>query len=227
MEVAANMLDIQSNVLGDWLKGEAENLYSREEVTVLAGAGSARVLKTGTVLGRLAIGAATAAAATGNAGNGTIGTVTVSTGAKPGVYHLVAIEPAANAGTFEVEDPDGVLVGTATVGVAFSLGGLAFTIADGAADFAAGDRFTITVAKGSGQVKQIDFTAADGSNAACGVLLLGTTAPDGVDTPATAIVRQAIVSDAGLIWPAGATDSQKAAALAQLKNLGIIARQGA
>lgn len=90
-------------------------------------------------------GSAVSAAYSGNTGNGTMGTVTVSSGAKAGVYKLTIIEPASDAGTFEVEDPDGLVVGTGTVAVAFSAGGLAFTLADGATDFVAGDGFNITV----------------------------------------------------------------------------------
>jgi hypothetical protein len=40
-------------------------------------------------------------------------------------------------------------------------------------------------------------------------------------------VRNAIVSDNGITWPAGATTDQKNAAIAQLKALGILVRQGA
>jgi hypothetical protein len=94
-------------------------------------------------------------------------------------------------------------------------------------DFAAGDAFTITVAAGSGKVKQIDFAATDGSDAACGILTEDTTAPDGADRSAVAVVRNAIVSDNGITWPAGATTDQKNAAIAQLKALGILVRQGA
>lgn len=90
-----------------------------------------------------AAGSASSTAYAGNTGNGTMGTVTVSAGAKEGTYNLEIIEPAANAGKFSVEDPDGVIIGTGTVGVAFSAGGLAFTLADGATDFVAGDGFTI------------------------------------------------------------------------------------
>ena len=46
---------------------------------------------------------------------------------------------------FEVEDPDGILVGVGTVAVAFSAGGVAFTIADGATDFVAGSGFYVDV----------------------------------------------------------------------------------
>ena len=40
----------QGAVAGDWLKWEEDNLYSREAITLVAGAGD---LKTGTVLGKI------------------------------------------------------------------------------------------------------------------------------------------------------------------------------
>jgi len=213
--------------LGDWLKWEQENQYSRDVVTVLAGSGAERALLSGMVLGRITKGAATGAAVAGNTGNGTITAApTVGAAAKPGVYRLTCIEPAADAGKFTVEDPDGILIGIATVGVEFTTH-LTFTIADGSTDFVAGDSFTITVAAGSAKVKQIDFSATDGSDQACGLLLLDTTAPDGADKSAVAVVRNAIVSDNGIAWPAGATNDQKNAAIAQLKAAGILVRQGA
>ena len=213
--------------LGDWLKWEQENQYSRDVVTVLAGSGAERALLSGMVLGRITKGAATGAAVAGNTGNGTITAApTVGAVAKPGVYRLTCIEPAADAGKFTVEDPDGILIGIATVGVEFTTH-LTFTIADGSTDFVAGDSFTITVAAGSAKVKQIDFSATDGSDQACGLLLLDTTAPDGADKSAVAVVRNAIVSDNGIAWPAGATNDQKNAAIAQLKAAGILVRQGA
>lgn len=93
----------------------------------------------------------TAAAAQGtNVGNGTFGAITVSAGAKVGTYVLRIIEPAANAGVFVVEDPDGVAVGHGSVASAYSAGGLAFTLADGSTDFSAGDSFTIPVTATSG-----------------------------------------------------------------------------
>ena len=217
----------ESNRLGDWLKWEQENQYSRDIVTVLAGSGADRVLTSGMVLGKITKGAATGAAAAGNTGNGTItASPPVGQAAKPGVYRLVCIEPATNAGTFTVEDPDGILIGIATVGVQFTTH-LTFTIADGSTDFVAGDSFTIMVAAGSGKVKQIDFSATDGSDQACGLLLVDTTAPSGLDRSGVAVVRNAIVSQNGITWPGGATSDQKNAAIAQLKSLGILVRQGA
>ena len=217
----------ESKRLGDWLKWEEENQYSRDLVTVLAGSGAVRALTGGMVLGRVTTGTATAAAVAGNTGNGTITTnPTVGQAAKAGIYQVVCIEPAANSGKFSVEDPDGILIGVATVGVQFAVH-LTFTIADGAVDFASGDAFTITVATGSGKAKQIDFSATDGSDIACGILTDDTTAPDGADRSAVAVVRNAIVADNGITWPAGATTNQKNAAIAQLKSLGILVRQGA
>jgi hypothetical protein len=214
--------------LGDVLKFESEALYCRELVTVLAGAGVDRILTVAMVLGRITKGAATGAAVAGNTGNGTITAApTVGQAAKPGVYQVVCIEPITNGGKFAVEDPDGILIGVATVGVAFNTH-LTFTITDGAVDFAAGDAFTITVAAGSGKVKQIDFAATDGSDKAYGILCFDVTAPVGVDANGTAIVNgPSVVAANGLVWPAGATQPQKDAAIAQLKAAGIKVREGA
>lgn len=119
------------------------------------------VVLRGMVMGTV-VGAATAAAAAGNTGNGAFGAVTVGAGVKPGVYQITCIEPAANAGVFLVEGPDGVTVGRATVAVAFT-GPINFTIADGATDFISGDRFTVTVAEPDTDVKQAVAAATDGS----------------------------------------------------------------
>jgi hypothetical protein len=88
---------------------------------------------------------AEAAALGTNTGNGAMGAITVSAGAKPGRYTLTFIEPGSNVGTFIVLDPDGIQIGDGVVAAAFSAGGLAFTLADGATDFVSGDSFAITV----------------------------------------------------------------------------------
>ena len=132
-----------------------------KKVTLLSGENIVR----GTVLGKVTYGAATPAAYAGNTGgSGTIGAVTTGAGTKVGVYNLVCIEPGTNAGKFTVEDPDGITVGVATVAVAFSGGGLGFTISD-ATDFVAGDGFTITVAAGSGKYRKAASANTDGSAA--------------------------------------------------------------
>ena len=213
--------------VSDFLKFEGDRDYSREKVTILAGSGSARALTAGMVVGRVTKGAATGAAVAGNTGNGTItASPTVGAAAKVGQYRLVCIEPATNAGKFQVEDPDGVVIGVATVAVAFTTH-LTFTIADGATDFVSGDSFTIDVAAGSGKVKQLDLAATDGADKAYGVLLFDTTAADGTDGKGVVVVRHAILETSNLVWPAGADANQKAAALATLANAGVLARAGA
>lgn len=74
----------------------------------------------------------------------------------------------------------------------------------------------------SGKVKEIDFAAVDGSEAAYGVLLYDTTAPNGADAEGTALVDgPAVIAKSALIWPATATENQKNTALGQLKTRGI------
>ncbi|MBI2817957.1 MAG: head decoration protein [Acidobacteria bacterium] len=119
----------ESKYLGDWLKFEEDNLYSREEVTVVSGQ---------------------------NLGRGT-------------------------------------LIGKITA---------------------------------SGKITQLAPAAADGSEAATGVLLLPVDA-SAADHPGVIIARHAICSDNGLVWPGGITSGQKTTAINQLKALGILVREGA
>ncbi len=93
-----------------------------------------------------AAGVATAWA--GNTGNGAMGAIAVAAGTKVGTYKLVIIEPGANVGTFIIFDPDGIPISKAgAVAAAYNSGGLAFTLADGAADFISGDGFDIVVSE--------------------------------------------------------------------------------
>jgi hypothetical protein len=203
--------------LGDWLKWEMDGRMSRKTVTV--GAGN---LVSGTVMGQIALGAATPTAFTANAANtGTCGTVTVGAGAKVGTYKVVIIEPGSNAGKFTVEDPDGITVGVGTVAAAFSGGGLGFTIADGATDFISGEGFNIDVAAGTGNYIALDKDATDGSVVAVGILVedvdASSAAKDGV-----IIYQNARIDTRGLTW-ADAIAGTKTAALAQLQLAGIVA----
>ena len=204
---------------GEHVVSEANGGRSRETVTVLSG----QSLAAGQVLGRIVLGAAAAAAFAGNTGDGVLGAVAVAQGAKPGLYKLVVIEPAANAGKFSLEDPDGVVIGTGTVAVAFSAGGIGFTLADGAADFIAGDGFTIAVAAGSGKVRALHPASAVGADTAAGVLFDAVDA-SAADKVGVAHLRDAEILASSLVWPAGITDNQKTVALAQLATLGLIAR---
>ncbi len=203
---------------GEFIVTEANGSLSRESATILSG----QNLKAGHVLGKVAVGTATGAAVSGNTGNGAISAVSAGATAKAGVYATNLIEPAANGGTFSVEDPDGVNVGTAVVGTPFA-GPVNFTIADGATDFVAGDRFAITVAAGSGKYKEYNPANTDGSQTAVAILYASVDATGG-DTEGVVIARHAEVNAEELIWFSGADANQKAAGLAQLKTYDIIAR---
>ena len=183
-----------------------DNLFAGNEFPALALAGTllaGQNLLRGSVLGAVLIAAATPAAVAGNSGNGTLAAATVSGAAKAGVYRAVCIEPGTDAGKFSVEDPDGITVGVATVGAAFTGGGLTFTIADGSTDFAAGDSFTITVAAGSGNLKLVDKDATDGSQHAKYILAADCNATDGNKT--CAMYETGIFNSGALILAAGTT----------------------
>lgn len=204
---------------GEFLFGSVD-MRSRDIVTVLQG----QKLAAGAVLGSIATGAATMTAYANNAANtGAAAAVTVGAGAKPGRHRITIIEPGSNAGVFEHEGPDGIAIKTGVVGQAYSGGGLSFTIPDGSQDFVAGEGFTIDVADGSLKVRAIDFASTVGADRAVGILLQAVDATD-ADQKGVAIVRDQAVVAKALLWPAGANDNQKNAALAQLKAQGIIPR---
>jgi hypothetical protein len=166
---------------------------------------------------------ASAVADGSNTGAGAMGAITVSNAAKPGDYVLKIIKAATGAGDFQVTDPDGVIVGVGTVAVAFSGGGLAFTLADGDPDFAVGDKFTITVAAGSGHYVAHDPSATDGSEVAAGVLFEAADA-SAEALPGVGIVRSAEVNGDEISWKTGISADDKAAGIAALKTLGIVVR---
>jgi len=114
------------------------------------------------------------------------------------------------------------VVGNGTVGVAFSGGGLAFTLAD-ATDFAIGDTFTITVAAGSGHYAAHDPAATDGSEVAAGLLFEEVDASDAA-LPGVGIVRSAEVNGDEITWKTGISADDKTAGIAALKTLGIVVR---
>jgi len=208
----------ESNYLGDVLKYEAPNLFSRDEVTLTAGN-----LALGAVVGRKAP-AVTVTPGT-NTGNGVMGTVTLGPAALPGNYVLTCKTKVTNAGVFSVVDPRGLPLPDLTVAVAYAGDHINCTLADGSTDFEVGDKFTIAVSVAS-EIGEFNPAASDGLQFAAGVLV------EAVDASAAAkqtviIARDAIVSRPALVWKTGATAPQKALAIAQLKTLGILVREGA
>ena len=196
---------------GEFIASEANGSLSRETVTILSGEN----VVAGEVLGKVTKGAASAAAAAGNTGDGAMGAITVAAGAKAGDYVLTVIEPGTNVGDFIVEDPDGINVGAGDVASAFSGGGLSFTLADGDADFVAGDSIVITVAAGSGKYAAYDQDATDGREVAAGIAY-GNYDASAADLSGVAVVRDAEVNAGELTWPSDITADEKTAAIADL-----------
>ena len=202
----------------EFIVTEANGSLSRESVTILSG----QNLQPGHILGKVSVGTATGAAVSGNTGNGTITAVSAGDTAKAGIYQIICIEPGTNLGTFSVESPNGVVIGRAIVGAAFA-GEVNFTINDGATDFVAGDRFTVTVAEGSGKYKEYNPANTDGSQVAAAILIDFADATAG-DCSGVILARHAEVNKAELVWFTGANDVQKDAALTELRLYDIIAR---
>lgn len=176
---------------GEFLLSEANGTRSREEVVIAAGSG---ILPAGMLIALItAANALTPTADAGNTGNGTIGSVTVTSAAITGDYVLNITEAAANAGTFEVVDPMGLLIGEGTVGQAFTGGGLTFTLADGSTDFAVDDSFTLAVLANLGEYTAYDDDGTDdGRRAASGILFASVDATVN-DVRAVGVMRDAEV----------------------------------
>lgn len=207
-----------------YLVSEAAGYRSREQIVILSGAG---VLKAGMVLGKIALGAASAAAKSGgNTGTGTITmdvTAPVQAGAKAGVYTARCIAAASNGGTFLVLDPDGNSLGQVLVGATFN-NDIKFVIADGGTDFIVGDGFDITIAAGSGKYAPYNPASFDGRQNASAILFEGCDATS-ADVRRVVTARDSEVEAAALQWGAGVTtDPQKNTALAALAALHIVAR---
>lgn len=209
----------------DVVKTELPNYSSRDEGTLASGSGAKN---PGTVLGRVALGAASSAAkAGGNTGGGTLtldATTPVLAGAKPGIYAVRLIAAATDAGTFRVSDPDGFILGDVAVGATFA-NDIKFATADVGTDFAVGDGFDITVAIGAGKFKPLDPAARDGTEKAAAVLL-DTVDATSADKTIVVLSRVAEVVLQALEWPVGITSEQKNAALAALEAKGVVARMG-
>ena len=84
----------------------------------------------------------------------------------------------------------------------------------------------IGVVTATGKVKQIDPSATDGTQVAAGVLMQACDAALAERTDGLMLARHAIVSDHALQWPTGITTGEQQAAIAQLKSLGVLVRQG-
>lgn len=209
----------EPNTLGDGIKWEAENDYSREKVTVLTGENLALLEVIGKILAAVPT---TGTAGGGNTGNGTCGSVVGGPSTIPETFTLTCIAAATNSGTFSVVGSKSGRLADAVVAVAYTSEFIDFTIADGTTDFAVDDTFTIAITAGSGKVVALDPDAVDGSNHAAGIMA-GAVDASAADKVGAAIVREAMIATANLVWPDGISAGEKAAAVADLEALGIVA----
>ena len=212
---------------GGFLVSEARGERSRDQVTILQQSSNFQsstspILPAGLVLGVTLDGSSgTYAANAGNTGNFTCGTITVSQGVVEGTYN---IEFAA-ATVFNVYYPNGELVGEGHTGVAFSGGGLGFTITAGGTGAVAGDGATIALAANSnvGLYAPLSLTAADGTQTPAAILFNETDASQ-ANTKVTVINLDAEVNGSELVYPASATANQIAAINAALTALTVKVR---
>lgn len=228
----AALIATESKRLGAVLKYEFEREMGFCRKAVTAYESGAKTYTPGTVLGKtLVSGSAAAVAGGANTGNGTMGSITVSSHAKVGQYVLRITVASSNAGAFELLNSNGSVVGTGNVASAFVGAGLAFTLADGAADFIVGDTFVITVT-GTEKYKILENTASDGSAAFAGIYIgasngLGIDTSVAATTDTTVLILErgpALVAKEGLTLGASIdTAAEKAALYAQMAAVGIIA----
>jgi hypothetical protein len=192
---------------------------------------SAATLAVGSVLGSFIASPVGTAGAVVGTGNGAMGAITMTSNKDLvlGTYTLKIVKAVANAGDFVLLDPNGKVVGNGQVGTAFSQAGFAFTLADGATDFVAGDYIPIVVT-GTVKYKLVEATATDGTEVARVVLVgdstgkpLSVTVAANTDTNVLVIYRGPVgVADDALAYGASVnTADEIATAEAQLEAAGI------
>jgi hypothetical protein len=196
---------------GEAIISQAPGTRSREAITIMA---SQNLLANQVIGSNITAATVAAAIGAGNTGNGVLtlaGTPWTAT-ARPGVYRVTFIEPVTNLGTFTVESPDGIIVGRGLVGTAYS-NHVAFTIADGAADFVAGDFFLITVSAVTFQWGAYDPAATDGRAVPRGIVYYPVTTGAGVTAQAVAFVRGIEINSQKLQWLTGLNATARALAI--------------
>ena len=85
----------------------------------------------------------------------------------------------------------------------------------------------VGIVTATAKFKQLDPSAEDGTQVAAGVLLQACDAVLIDRDDGLVVARHAIVAHHALAWPDAITTAEKLAAIAQLKALGVLVRQGA
>jgi hypothetical protein len=195
--------------LAEFLLAEAHGQRSRENAIVTTEEDVE--IASGTLLTKTDAGAGTFAMDAGATGNPTSGAIVIGAAANAGRY---SIEFTA-ATKFRVEDPDGVLIGTGTLGSAFNKGGLTFTLTAGATPAVAGDTAGVTVAIGTGKYKE--YVADETAGPADAILYNYVPAGEARDVKVVAFVRDCEVNRFALT-------GLDAAAERRLETRGILVR---
>lgn len=201
---------------GEFIRSEGNDRISRDVLIIESGQG---VLDPGTVLARRDVGNVVAVTSGANTGDGTVGAITTGMAVEVGTYQLVA----TSATKFDLFTPAGDKLKTVTVGQAFGSTHINLTVTAGAAPFAAGDSFGLAVAAGTGKYVALDTAADDGGQVAVAILYAEVDAT-AADVKAVGITRLAEVDADRLVWPAGISAPQMAAATASLARTFIIVR---
>ncbi|WP_458789269.1 head decoration protein [Adonisia turfae] len=199
-------------VLSNLVVEERDLSMSRETRTLLGGVGAIRSIVQGQVLGARLYGAPTIDDNGMAVTKGSLGAVVLGDRVELGDYQFTA----RSANDWSVTTPAGLRLADAETGAPYGTEHLSATITAGGAPFAAGDRFTVTVASGDGKLVALDPAASDGSQLADCVSFFDQEAPDGVDLEILTCVRDAVLVDSGLVWPDGFTAFQIAFALDRL-----------
>lgn len=77
------------------------------------------------------------------------------------------------------------------------------------------------------QVRALTPAVSDGSQNACGILMYDVDTTQAGKHETVIVARHAVVSSDYVVWPSGISAEAKATAIAQLKALGILIREGA
>lgn len=208
----------------EFLMSEQGITFSRDNITI----GESQTLVPGHVLGAKVSVADATSVASADAGNtGSSGTIAMdatplTSAAKNGRY----VGVASAATKVDWTDPDGQQIGVSTHGTLFNKGGIRVTITAGGTPNVVGDTFYVDVGVEPGDLQYVayDQDGADGSQIAKAVAMYGATTGVGESAAISAITRGAEVNGNLITWPGDITAAEKALAISQLADAGIIVR---
>lgn len=221
----------EKNYAGDLVRYETDRDICRKIVTVVAAA----ALTVGTLLAKKTKSSVVTAKVAGGTGNGVIGACTLGAKAIPGVYVIkftktggtvtTSVKDASDntigsfatttASVADVISPNGEIIGELTVGTAFVSDHINLTVADGDADWTAGDSITVTVT-GDNKYYPAESGAVDGTGEPCALLLEDLAISAG--TLSAVLARDAVVAKSFIQWPSTYdTTNEKNAAYAALE----------